>query len=354
VIDRGPDAGVGSDLVDLDRLSAWMGEQGLGPGRITRAERLGGGSQNVLVRFARGDHDYVFRRGPRHLRPTSNEVIRREMRVLRALGPTAVPHPRFVAGCEDDTVLGAAFYLMDVVPGFNATVELPLRHAAEPELRHAMGLSAAEALARLGRLEPAALGLGDLGSPAGWLERQVPRWLAHLDGYGRYEGYSASCLPSVGEIASWLDDNRPRDWRPGLLHGDYHLGNLMYEEAGPAVVAVVDWEMCTIGDPLLDLGLLVATASDDDLPPSPIAGLLGKAGGLPRPEEIVAAYGEQCERDLSCVDWYVVLACFKTAIVAEGTYARALVGHAPRATGELLHSISLGLLDRACSRVSRG
>ncbi len=291
--------------------------------------------------------EYVLRRGPRHLRANSNDVIRREMRVLRVLGRTDVPHPHYVAGCPDESVLGAAFYLTEVVDGFNVSVELPDLHAASPAVRHAMGTSAVEALARLGRLDHESLDLNDLGRPAGFLERQVPRWLAHLEEYAEYDGYPPGCLPGVEQIAAWLEANRPRAFRPGILHGDFHAGNLLYDRSGPGVVAIVDWEMCTIGDPLLDLGLFVATASTDGFPPSPIVGRLGRAGGLPAPAELVASYAEHSDRDLSATDWYVVLACFKTAIVADGTYARAQAGKAPRATGDLLHAISLGLLERA-------
>jgi aminoglycoside phosphotransferase (APT) family kinase protein len=131
------------------------------------------------------------------------------------------------------------------------------------------------------------------------------------------------------------------------MHGDYHLANLMFSFDGPAVTAILDWEMCTIGDPLVDLGWLLATWPDRDDERAGIAGPLGLAGGLPSPAEIVAAYGERSDRDLSAIDWYSVLACFKLGIVLEGTHARALAGQAPQETGDLLHSIALGLFRRA-------
>ena len=232
----------------------------------------------------------------------------------------------YVAGCSDESVLGAAFYLTDVVDGFNASVDLPEPHASSPGVRHAMGRSAAAALARLGRLDHERLGLGDLGRPDGYLERQVPRWLAHLEGYGRYEGYPPGCLPGVEEIAAWLEAGRPQGFRPGILHGDFHVGNLLFDRTGPAVVAIVDWEMCTVGDPLLDLGLLVATASSDGFPPSPIAGRLGIAGGLPTPGELVECYGEHSDRDLSAVDWYVVLGVLQDRDRRRGRHVRACAG----------------------------
>ena len=129
------------------------------------------------------------------------------------------------------------------------------------------------------------------------------------------------------------------------MHGDYHLANLMYAYDGPEVAAIVDWEMCTIGDPLLDLGWLLATwpGADGQL----LSGPLGEAGGLPTPEELVAHYAERSDRDLSAVAWYTVLACFKLGIVLEGTHARAFAGKAPKETGDLLHAMTLGLFKRA-------
>ena len=155
-----------------------MDDQGLPRGPLERIELLAGGTQNVLVRFARAGREYVLRRGPRHLRPKSNDALRREARVLAALADTDVPHPRFIAGCLDESVMGGAvFYLMEPVDGFNPTTGLPALHASDPAIRHEMGLEAADAIARLGRVDHLAVGLADFGRPEGFLERQVPRWL---------------------------------------------------------------------------------------------------------------------------------------------------------------------------------
>ena len=329
--------------VDLGAVGAWMDEQGLPGGPITGVRELGGGTQNVLLRFERGGTDFVLRRGPRHLRKHSNDAIRREMQVLQALAGTDVPHPRFVAGCPETDVLGdAAFYLMDPVAGFNPTVELPALHAGDEGVRHAMGLSAAAALAALGAVDHVAVGLGDVGNPEGFLERQVPRWLGELERYTALDGYDGHDLPAVDEVAAWLDAHRPATWTPGLLHGDYHFANLMYRWDSPDVAAIVDWEMCTVGDPLLDLGWLLATGNQQGNP----VGLAGH-GGLPTAEELVARYAAGSTRDLSSIGWYRVMACFKLGIVLEGTNARAAAGLAPRATGDLLHLMATGLLQQA-------
>src|SRR5690606_1235868 len=212
--------------------------------------------------------------GPRDLRRASNEVVRREARVLRALAGTDVPHPAFVAGPgEPDTgVAGdAVFYLMSPVEGFNPTVGLPDLHARDAGLRHRMGLEVAGAVARLGAVDHVAVGLDAFGRPDGLLDRQRPPSMAELDRYGDLPGYPGPDIPGLDRVAAWLDDNRPGTWRPGIMHGDYHLANVMIAPDGPEVAAIVDWEMCTIGDPLLDLGWLLATwptgPGGDDPPP---------------------------------------------------------------------------------------
>ena len=367
-----PPAGTdtGADLVDLAALARWMDARGLPDGPITGATVLPGGTQNLLLRFERGGRSYVLRRGPRHLRRSSNEVMRREARVLRALAGTDVPHPAFVAGPgePDEGVTDAVFYLMAPVDGVNPTVELPAAVADDPDGRRRFGLSVADAAARLGAVDHVAVGLADFGRPEGFLERQVPRWMAELEGYGELPGYPGPDIPGLDEVASWLEANRPTSWRPGIMHGDFHVANVLVAPDRPEVAAIVDWEMCTIGDPLLDLGWLLATwpigpaddgsrvspgAPDDSLA-SLVAGSLGSGDGLPSPAELVARYAAASDRDTSAIAWYTAMACFKLGIVLEGTHARACAGRAPRATGDLLHAITLGLFARARIVIAKG
>ncbi|WP_026402117.1 MULTISPECIES: phosphotransferase family protein [Actinomadura] len=339
-------------LVDFQVLAGWMDARGLPEGPFEDVAPLTGGTQNTLVRFRRGGREYVLRRGPAHLRARTNDVLRREARVLGALDGTDVPAPRLVAACPDESVMnGAVFYLMTPVDGFNASVTLPDPHAKDASVRHEMGLNAARALAALGAVDHEAVGLADFGKPAGFLERQVGRWTAELDSYGALDGYPGPDIPGLDDVARWLGERRPATWRPGIMHGDYHLANLMYSPTGPEIAAIVDWEMCTIGDPLLDLGWLLATWPDRDDESAALAGPLGAAGGLPAADELVDAYAGRADavagRDLAAIRWYAVLACFKLGIVLEGTHARACAGKAPRETGDLLHSITLGLFRRA-------
>jgi len=344
--------GIDPALVDFAVLAGWMDGQGLPGGPFEDATPLAGGTQNTLIRFTRGGRTYVLRRGPRHLRSRTNDVLRREARVLTALDGTGVPAPRILAACPDESVMnGAVFYLMTPVDGFNASVGLPEPHLSDPAIQREMGLNAARALSSLGAVDHTAVGLGDFGKPGGFLERQVGRWTSELESYSSLDGYPGPDIPGLDKVAGWLDDNRPTTWRPGIMHGDYHLANLMYAPGGPEVAAIVDWEMCTIGDPLLDLGWLLATWPDPDDESTSLAGPLGASGALPTAAELVTAYGERAEatagRDLSAITWYAVLACFKLGIVLEGTHARAFAGKAPKETGDLLHTITLGLFRRA-------
>lgn len=339
--------------MDLDAVAGWMSKQDLGDGPLTGITELSGGTQNVMLRFTRSGRSYVLRRGPQHLRPRSNAVMLRETRVLAALAGTDVPHPALIAVCDDPAVLGdAVFYLMEPVDGFNASAELPALHAGAPQIRYEMGLSMADALARLGAVDHVAVGLSDFGKPDGFLERQVPRWLFELESYRQYAGYPGPDLPGLDDIAAWLEAHRPSSWQPGIMHGDYHASNVMFSRTGPEVVAIVDWEMCTIGDPLLDLGWLLATWRQDDGSSVFDHTLTGRTG-LCSTGDLLARYAANTSRDLSAIRWYEVLACFKLGIVIEGTLARACAGQAPKDTGDRLHEAAVWAFGRALTLIDR-
>jgi len=337
--------GVPADVVDLGALAAWMDGQGLGSGPLAGVEVLAGGTQNVLLRFARAGRSYVLRRPPPHLRANSNETMRREARVLGALSGTDVPHPHLIAACPEEDVLGAAFYLMEPVDGFNPTTGLPPLHAGDPALRREMGMALVDGIAALGAVDPERVGLDDFGRPEGYLERQVVRWRRQLEGYASLPGYPGPEIPGVERVASWLEANRPADYQPGILHGDYHLANVMYERESPRLAAIVDWELSTIGDPLLDLGWLLATWPSEASPAAAVG--VQPWDGFPGPDELVARYAERTTRSLDAISWYAVLACYKLGIILEGTHARACAGKAPKETGDALHATTLGLFDRA-------
>jgi len=273
--------------------------------------------------------------------------MRREARVLAAIADTDVPHAKLIAACGGEDVIGAAFYLMEPVDGFNPTTGLPEFHATDPKVRHRMGLALVEGIAALGQVDYLAVGLEGFGKPDGFLERQVGRWQSQLDGYKAFDAWlGASDLPGVDRIANWLSDHVPPSFQPGIIHGDYHLSNVMYHPKTPELAAIVDWELSTIGDPLLDLGWLIATW------PEPNGTGLGAVGttpweGFPEIEEMISHYDDHSKRDLGAISWYGVLACFKLGIILEGTYARACVGKAPKEIGDRLHATTIGLFQRA-------
>ncbi len=346
----GVDSVVPRELVDLDRVAAWMDGKGLGSGAaVGDVELLGGGTQNILLRFTRAGRSYVLRRPPPHKRKNSDETMRREARVLGALRGSDVPHPDLIAACPEEDVIGAAFYLMEPIDGFNPAVALPEPHRSDPAMQHDMGLSMADAIAALGRVDPVAAGVIDLGKPEGWLERQVDRWRGQLDSYAAFDGYPGVDIPGVEEVAAWLDAHRPARWTAGIIHGDFHFANVLMRPDRGELAAVVDWELTTIGDPLLDLGHLVAVwPGNSGLAEGAFAG----ATGLPTVDEIVARYAEGSDRDVSAVDWYRVLACFRLGSILEGTNARAYAGQAPREVGDQLHAFTVGLFEQALTLIA--
>lgn len=328
--------------VDLAVLTAFMDANGLGAGPLENLTVLTGGTQNILLRFTRSGRAFVLRRPPPKLRANSNETMRREARVLAALAGSDVPHPGLIAACPEETMDGAAFYLMEPIDGFNPTVGLPALHAGDPAVRRRMGFALVDGIVALSRIDIAAVGLETLGKTEGWLERQAPRWKAQFDSYAAFPGWTNE-IPGVDAVGAWLDAHRPHSFRPGLIHGDYHLANVMYRHDSGELAAIVDWELASLGDPLLDLGWLMAMWPDPGAETTPVT----PWAGFPTIEEVIARYGERSGRDLSHLTWYGVLACYKLGIILEGSHARAGAGLAPRAIGDRLHASTLHLFQRA-------
>lgn len=337
-----------ADLVDLEKLKGWMDEQRIETGPLENLVQLAGGTQNILLKFTRGKREFVLRRPPHRPHMNGSETMRREARVLSALADSDVPHPALIAACPEEDVLGAAFYLMAPIDGFNATVGLPPLHAGDASIRREMGLSIADGASALGRVDHLAVGLADFGKPENFLARQVARWRGQLESYAEYDGWTgARDIPGLDRVADWLEANRPQTFTPGIIHGDYHLANVMYRRDNGRLAAIVDWELTTIGDPLLDLGWLMATWPDED--GSRTTGSVGIQPwqGFPTAKELVSRYAEGSTRDLRAIDWYAVLACYKLGIILEGTNARAAAGKAPKETGDMLHASTIGLFKRA-------
>jgi aminoglycoside phosphotransferase (APT) family kinase protein len=331
--------------IDLDILASWMDRQNLGSGAIYDQVSLSGGTQNIMFRFKRSDREFIFRHPPKHPRPESNRVMQREGTVLSALAGSDVPHPGFIAGCWDEKPLGAYFFLMEPIVGFNIHQGLSDNMKANTKTRERMGYSYVEAIAKLGNVDYINAGLEDFGKPDNFLERQGARWLSQIERYAEikeWDGHKE--LGDFGAIATWLNDNIPSTYRPGVLHGDCHIANVLFNDDSGEVAALIDWEMSTIGDPLLDLGWLIATYPSEE---NSAIFNIGDWSGFATTDELVAHYGRHSSRSLEAIDWYAVLACFKLGTILESTYSRAQAGKAPMAVGERLHKSTIQLFDKA-------
>ena len=308
--------------IDGARLAEWMDQAELpGSGEPLTAEFLSGGTQNVIYRIRRGEHTCVLRMPPTGAPPDRDKGILREWRIIEALDGSEVPHTAAVGVCTDPAVLGRPFYLMGFVDGWS-----PMdTHARWPEPFHSdlstrPGLSyqLAEGIALLSKVDWQARGLGDLGRPDGFHERQVDRWT------GFFERIKQRELPGLEVATDWLRAHKPLDFIPGLMHGDYQFANVMYRHGAPArLAAIVDWEMGTVGDPKLDLAWMVQSWPADMDNPEPSEMGYVDMRGMPTRDQVVAHYAEVSGRQVDDLDYYLVLAKWKLAIVLEQGFQRA-------------------------------
>lgn len=314
-------------LVDEDRLGRWMDDQGLpGAGEPVTSRFISGGSANEIFEIRRGEFEAVLRRPPRVVPRDRNETMLREFRVLQALNGTDVPHPQAYAACADPEVIGSAFYLMSLVDGWSPMNMdgWPAPFDTDLDERYGLGIQLVDGIARLARVDWRARGLEGFGKPEGFHDRQVDRWLAHLNAVQFRE------LPGLEVTSQWLRAHKPSQWEPGIIHGDYQFANVMFSHGAPArLAAMVDWEMSTVGDPLLDLGWVMSGWSDpgDDRTRGYV-----DATGLPGRAEVLDHYATVSGRSVEEIDYYVILARFKLAIVLEAGYARVVAGQADNPT----------------------
>ncbi|MFE2999267.1 phosphotransferase family protein [Nocardia sp. NPDC059246] len=334
------------EAVDLAVLERWLDQQDVGEGELTEVRPLAGGTQNVLVRFRRGEDDLVLRRPGLRPRQNASRLILREAQVLRALDRTAVPHPELIAVCKDESVMGStAFLVMRAVDGFNPGESIPAAYQSTDALR-AIAAQSISTLADIAMVDYEVCGLADFGRPDGFLHRQVDRWSAEYEGYAEVPEYAGPQLPGFEGVRDYLAERVPPVFTPGLMHGDYHLANLIMGERDGQLEAVVDWEMSTIGDPLLDLGRYLAMLPDDHETIFDSPEVTSVAGAMSA-EEVVGLYEARVGRSVDHLDWYIMLGCYKLGIVLEGTYVRACAGKASREVGLMLHSAACRLFERA-------
>jgi aminoglycoside phosphotransferase (APT) family kinase protein len=306
--------------IDRAGVEAWFGEHVPNAELPLSFERISGGHSNLTYRVSdAAGRAWALRRPPLGKRLGSAHDMAREHKVVSALGPTPVPVAPIVALCEDDSVNGAPFYVMEFVEG-------PiLRGLAEADAfpdeadRRAIGERVADTLVAIHAVDPDAVELGDLGRKEDYVARQLRRW------HGQWEKSKTRELPAIDSVHERLAARIPDQGPATIVHGDYRLDNMILTSAGE-VAAVVDWELCTLGDPLADVGLLMVywpEAGEDEISLGQPATM---APGFPSREELKARYAERSGRDLSQLDFFVALGYWKLAIILEGVYARYAAG----------------------------
>jgi aminoglycoside phosphotransferase (APT) family kinase protein len=307
--------------IDATALGRWMDAEKV-PGEGTPTlTRLSGGSQNELFVVERDGIRVVLRTPP----PTAGEArfdgLRRESRLLCALKGADLPQAEFVAGSDDPSVLGAPFYLMQPVDGWSpmGNGKWPEPFESDPGERRGLAFELVRGAALLSKVDWEKRGLAGFGRPENFHDRQVDRWLSFL---GKYQFRD---LPGLDEASDWLRAHRPHHWSPGIMHGDYQFANVMYAHGAPArLAAVIDWEMTTIGDPLLDLGwVLISWPPEGDDMTRYVS-----LDGMPGREELLEHYEQVSGRSTQDIDYYVVLARWKLGIVLEMSYAKLRSGGA--------------------------
>ena len=334
-------------LLHWPNLQEWIQHSELpGDGPVTAVEQLTGGSQNNIFKLTQEGAQMVLRRPPLHLRKNSNETMLREARVLGAIKDSDVPHPRLYGSCADLDVIGTTFYVMEAIDGFTPIGSLPGDWSTDARWKSRFGLELVEGAAKLAAVDPIAVGLADFGKADNWVDRQVGRWRAQLDGYSQLDGYGIPDIPDVDRVSDWIDANKPKAALIGVIHGDYQFANVMMAPNEPKLAAIVDWELSTLGDPMLDLAWMMQAWSEPHDPPGK-PGQFDSSSGMQTRAELVEHYGVVTGRDMTDYPWYFTLACYKLGILLEGTHARACAGQAPKEIGDVLHSYTLWLFAKA-------
>ncbi|TLP79315.1 phosphotransferase family protein [Nesterenkonia sphaerica] len=312
-----------SPLIVTESVRRFLDEHDIGSGPLC-IDPIGEGQSNATFRIRRHGADVVLRRGPRPPLPKSTHDMVREARVQAALAQCGFPVPTIRAVESSGSLLGVPFYLMDYLQGDVVTSELPERFAAH-ERRRELVERTVSTLSGLHSLDVTAGPLSTLGRPDGYLERQVRRFTQ------LWPQNTLRDLPLMERLSTWLADNRPPTQRHTVIHGDFRIGNLMFaNEDHPRVQAVLDWEMATLGDPLADVGYLLATYASRGARPTVMElTTVTRGEGFPNRDEVIKLYSQQSDLNLEKLHWYEVLALWKAAIFCEAIYTRWLQGERP-------------------------
>ncbi|BBX05831.1 phosphotransferase family protein [Mycolicibacterium aichiense] len=330
---------------DVPRFTAWLAEVTGEPADVEVTPIRGGGSCEMF-RVDRLGEPWVVRRAPvAAVSATAHQVIR-EARIMEILESQGIPVPKVLARSEDPAVLGAPFFVMSFVDGDVIRREgLPEALRQDPRSQDTIGEQLVDTLAQLHAVDWASTALAEMSHPDGFLGRQVDRWLGQLD------SYRVRDLPDVGELAKWLREHLPQHGDLTVMHGDYKVDNVIWAPAAPPRIAcVVDFEMTTVGDPLIDLAWAMIFWPEEG---NPIAlAAPGTPNGIhpdycQSPEQLVDRYAANTGRDMSTFDWYQVFSAWKLAIVLEGSYAKHVRGQSRNPVHEVFGGIADSLLIRA-------
>jgi aminoglycoside phosphotransferase (APT) family kinase protein len=335
--------------VRLPALGLWMDSKGIPGNGIPSLRRLSGGTQNEMHLVERSGGRCVMRRPPTDASADRLKAFRREARILQALDETDVPHPGVLGVCEDPEVSRTPVLMMEFLDGWSVSAlgEWPAPFGAEKSARAGLAFALVEAAATLASVDWVARGLEDFGRPDGFLDRQVARWLAF------YEPIRTRTIPGVDEVATWLRSNVPSSLTPGIMHGDYQFANVMFAHGAPArLTAILDWDMATIGDPLLDLAWCLM-----DWPSPPFTGFEpptrpGDLDGMPDRSALLDRYEACSGRSTRNIGYYDVLALFKRAIVLEASVYRERTGRGDPRTAPFAQRV-LQLMGRAVDLAER-
>ena len=346
-------------LAPVGRLTDWLDAQvpQLGDGPLVTAV-LSGGTSNVVLTIDRGGQQMVLRRPPAIPPPGAEKGVLREARVLTALNATDVPHPVCHGACADPAVIGAPFYVMERVQGWapNLRDEKIVYEPPFDTLPCAYGIPFAvlDGLIALANVDYRAIGLGDFGKPEGFLARQVDRWAGQLASYKQRYGYAGRHLPGYAETEAWLRANVPPREVSGIIHGDVGTPNMMFRPGPPArLTAMIDWELSTIGDPMLDLGWFSGSMRDEDEPDRVSETALSDPRLFPTRQELARYYCAGTGRDIADFAYFSLLAKFKSGCLLEYKVAQAEAGHLPKDTGRFFARIVESCFSDAAAQIAR-
>jgi aminoglycoside phosphotransferase (APT) family kinase protein len=308
------------EAIDQPKLEEWFAREVDGAEPPLGFDRIAGGRSNLTYRVTdSGARRWALRRPPLGKRLASAHDMAREHRILAALGPTDVPVPPAVALCEDESVNGAPFYVMEFVDGPILRTRQEAETAFEASERTAIGERVVDTLVAIHAVDPDAVGLGELGKKEDYVARQLHRW------HGQWEKSKTREIPLIDDVHDRLARRMPEQGPATIVHGDYRLDNMILSPSGE-IAAVVDWELCTLGDPLADVGLLLVYWSEPGDELMPLFDPPTTADGFPGRDFVRARYSERSGRDLAEIDFYVALACWKLAIILEGVFSRYAAG----------------------------